>query len=183
MAAMRQCEMCDFGATVKCDYCSALVCLEHCENVAVDKGRKEGYIVLQACMACTPEAMRVRSERAQRAERVRSEREEQAEAARGEEDRNNRLALLDKVIADPTTPLDRRAKAHLKVTFIKYEVYILLLVVCTVGIGLLLLMVWAGMCTAFAIGGNSESAAFYYCGNPVDHLLRFFIADPLYSVP
>ena len=174
MAAMRQCEMCGFGATTKCDYCSALVCPEHCENVAVDKGRKEGYIVLQACNACTPEAIRVRREREEQAERVRSEREEQAEAARGEEDRNNRLALLDEVIADPATPPGQRAKAHLKVTFIKYELYIALLIVCMVGFGLLLFAFWAIMCIGFAIDG-SESFEFYDCGGkPIDRLLGFF---------
>ncbi len=166
---MRKCEMCAFGATVKCDYCSALVCPEHYENVTVDKGRKEGCIVLQACMACTPEAMRVRSERQQ-----------QAETARREEDRNNRLALLDQAIADPTTALGQRAQAHVDATFIKYGDYITLLIVLLIGIGLLLLMFWVMMCPALALDGSNELFEIFHCGKqPVD-LLRRFLDGRLY---
>ncbi len=162
MAAMRECGMCEFAATWKCQECMTLVCPEHVENVVVPKGRKEGFIVLPTCVECTPEAKQLRREI-----------EQQCETARGEEDRNNRLALLDQVIADPTTPLDQRAKAHLKVTFIKYELYIALLIVCIVGFGLLLFAFWAIMCIGFAIDG-SESFEFYDCGGkPIDRLLGF----------
>ncbi len=163
MAAMRQCEMCRFGATTKCDYCSALVCPEHYENVAVKKGYKEGSIVLQACVACTPEAMRVREERAER-----------ARAAREAADRKARLLLLERTIADPTTPLDRRAEALAHVAFVKYVDYISLLILCAIGIGLLLLTFWTMMCTVFVIDDDSALVTIFHCGeHPIELLCRF----------
>ncbi len=163
---LRACEMCDFGATAKCDYCSVLVCPEHYENVVVDKGRKEGCIVLQACPACTPEAQRVRRERADRAQQVRHEQQEQQEQARGEEDRNSRLALLDQVITAPTTPLGARAKAHADVALIKYGDVFFGLVGCMTFIALLFLLlrlfyiVAHDACCVFELDG---SESFYNC--------------------